>query len=110
MLKSAVLLGAVLATAAWGATSTYHQRPGAAREIGNGAADIGMGTARGTGILAKDTAYGVGHLVTLHPVKATQSVGRGVGLGVKDVSVGAVKGTGKMGQGIGRGFKHIFWG
>ena len=110
MHRSTVLLGAVLATAAWGATSRYPQRPGAGREIGNGAADIGMGAARGSGTLVKGAALGVGHLATLHPVEASQSVGRGVGLGAKDVSVGAVKGTGKMGQGIGRVFKHIFWG
>lgn len=42
--------------------------PGAAREIGNGAGNVGAGAAKGAGSLAKGTAKGAGDLITLHPI------------------------------------------
>ena len=62
--------------AAWSQSSTgqnptaeKHQ-PGAAREIGSGAGNIGTGVAKGAGDAAKGAAKGAGDLVTLHPVKS----------------------------------------
>jgi hypothetical protein len=40
--------------------------------------------------------------VTLHPVGAAENVGKGAGVGAKDVGVGAVKGTGKVAEGTGK--------
>jgi hypothetical protein len=81
---------------------------GAAREIGSGAGTIGVGAAHGAGDLAWGTAKGVGSLVTLHPVEAGASVGKGALAAGKDVSVGTVKGGAKIGKGIGRLFRKIF--
>jgi len=84
------------------------KNPGAAREIGNGAGNIGAGAGKGAGSLAKGTAKGAADLVTLHPIDAGTSVGKGaVGAG-KDVGVGTAKGTGKIAKGIGKAFKHLF--
>lgn len=84
------------------------KNPGAAREIGNGAGNVGAGAAKGAGSLAKGTAKGAGDVVTLHPIDAGTSVGKGaVGAG-KDVGVGTAKGTGKIAKGIGKAFKHLF--
>jgi hypothetical protein len=47
-------------------------------------------------------------LVTLHPINAATSVGKGAAVGGKDVAVGTVKGTGKIGKGIGKAFKKLF--
>jgi hypothetical protein len=47
-------------------------------------------------------------LVTLHPINAASSIGKGAGAGGKDVAVGTVKGTGKIGRGIGKAFKKLF--
>jgi hypothetical protein len=47
-------------------------------------------------------------LVTLHPINAATSVGKGAAVGGKDVAVGTLKGTGKIGQGIGRAIKKLF--
>jgi hypothetical protein len=82
--------------------------PGAGREIGSGAGDIGTGAAKGAGNLAKGTGKGAVNLVTLHPIDAAASVGKGAASAGKDVSVGTVKGTGKIGKGIGRAFKKLF--
>jgi|SRR5450755_4375561 hypothetical protein len=84
------------------------QQPGPGRQIGSGAADIGKGAGKATGHLAKGTAVGVVHLVTLHPIDAGASFGRGALSAGKDVGVGTVKGTGKMAKGIGRGIKKLF--
>ena len=81
---------------------------GAAREIGAGARTAGVGVAKGAGDVAKGTGKGAVDLVTLHPVNAASSVGKGAASGGKDVSVGAVKGTGKVTKGVGRAFKHLF--
>jgi len=83
-------------------------QPGAAGEIGNGAGAIGTGVAKGTGHLAKGTAKGAVDLVTLHPLEAGASIGKGAAMAGKDVTVGTVKGTGKIGKGVGKAFKKVF--
>ena len=84
------------------------REPGAAREMGAGAGAIGIGAAKGTGAAAKGTAKGAGDLVTLHPIDAGASVGKGAATAGKDVTVGAAKGTGKVTKGVGRVFKKLF--
>ena len=81
---------------------------GAAKDIGSGAGDIGKGTAKGAGNAAKGAGKGAVDLVTLHPINAAASVGKGAGAAGKDVGVGAAKGTGKIGRGIGKAIKKIF--
>ncbi len=85
-LRTAVF-GIVLANCGWA-------------QVVSGAGDIGKGSAKGAGNLAKGTGKGALDLVTLHPIKATASVGKGAGFAGKDVAVGTVKGTGKIGKGI----------
>jgi len=81
---------------------------GAAHDIGSGAANVGTGAAKGAGSLAKGTANGAVDLVTLHPIDAGASVGRGaVGAG-KNVAVGTTKGTYKVTRGIAKGIRKIF--
>ncbi len=46
--------------------------------------------------------------MTLHPINAATSLGKGAGTGGKDVAVGTVKGTAKIGKGIGKAVKKIF--
>jgi hypothetical protein len=84
-----------------------HQ-PGAVKEIGAGAGAIGTGAVKGTGAAAKGTAKGAADLVTLHPIDAGTSVGKGAATAGKDVTVGTAKGTGKVAKGIGRAFKKLF--
>jgi len=84
-----------------------HHR-GAAKEIGSGAGDIGKGAAKGAGNLAKGTGKGALDLVTLHPIDAASSLGKGAGVAGKDVTVGTVKGTAKIGKGIGKAVKKLF--
>jgi hypothetical protein len=98
--------GLTLALTAWGQSTP--DQPGAAREIGSGAGHIGTGVAKGAGDAAKGAAKGAGDLVTLLPVDAATSVGKGAVGATKDVSVGTAKGTGKMAKGIGRVFKSLF--
>ena len=94
-----VSFGLAFASSTWAA--------GAARDVGSGAADIGKGTAKGAGSVAKGTGKGAVDLVTLHPVQAAGSIGKGaVGAG-KDVTVGTAKGTGKIVRGVGKAFKHV---
>jgi len=81
---------------------------GAAHDVGSGAANVGTGAAKGAGSLAKGTANGAVDLVTLHPIDAGVSVGRGaVGAG-KDVAVGTTKGTYKVTRGIAKGIRKLF--
>jgi hypothetical protein len=84
-----------------------HSR-GPGKEIGSGAGDIGKGAGKGVGNVAKGTGKGAVDLVTLHPVNAAASVGKGAAIGGKDVAVGTVKGTGKIGKGIGKAVQKIF--
>jgi len=82
--------------------------PSAGRQVANGTGNVAGGAGKGAGDLAKGTGKGAADLVTLHPIDAAGSVGKGaVGAG-KDVSVGAAKGSGKIVKGIGRGIKHLF--
>jgi hypothetical protein len=69
---------------------------------------MGVGAAKGAGDVAKGTDKGAVDLVTLHPVDAGVSVGKGTASAGKDVTVGTVKGTGKMAKGVGRAFRHLF--
>ena len=109
-----VLFG--LALCGWGQqppteqTSTPSEKsrgPGAGRDIGSGAGDVGKGAAKGTGELAKGTAKGAGDLVTLHPIDATAAIGKGAVVAGKDATVGTAKGAGKITRGIGKGLKKI---
>jgi len=77
-------------------------------EIGSGSADIGKGAAKGAGNLAAGAGKGAVNLVTLHPIDAAASVGKGGVVAGKDVAVGTTKGTAKIVTGVGKGIKHIF--
>ena len=77
-------------------------------DVGSGAGDIGKGAGKGVGDAAKGVGKGAANLVTLHPIDAAASVGKGAGYAGKDVAVGTTKGTGKIVKGIGRGIKHLF--
>ena len=114
-----ISFGLVLALSAWGqsgpdqnpTTESKHEQkrePGAAREIGAGAGAVGTGAAKGAGDVAKGTGKGAADLVTLHPISAGASIGKGAATAGKDVTVGAVKGTGKITKGVGRAIKHLF--
>ena len=114
-----ISFGLVLALSAWGQSSPdlnptteskqeRKREPGAAREIGAGAGAVGVGAAKGVGDVAKGTGKGAADLVTLHPINAGVSIGKGAASAGKDVTVGTVKGTGKVTKGIGRAFKHLF--
>ena len=85
---------------------TQPRSPGG--DVGSGAGDIGKGTAKGAGAAAEGVGKGAGDLVTLHPVDAAGSVGKGAVVTGKDVGVGAGKGTGKIAKGTGRGIGKIF--
>jgi hypothetical protein len=112
-----VAAGLMLAGGAWGQNPADEdsppraelprRQPGPGRQIANGAGNIGVGAAKGAGHLALGAAKGAGNLVTLHPVDAAVSVGKGAVEGGKDATVGAVKGSAKIGKGIGRGLKRI---
>ncbi len=107
-----ISLALTLVAAAWAQSDQpsapqKHDR-GAGQEIGSGAGDIGKGTAKGAGNLAKGAGKGAIDLVTLHPINAATSVGKGAGAAGKDVAVGTIKGTGKIGKGIGKAFKKLF--
>ena len=117
---SGILLGLTLAVAASAQSSTEQsasgaqnsgeaqkQRPGAGSQIGRGAGNIGTGAAKGTGNMAKGAAAGAGDLVTLHPIRAGTSVGKGAATAGKNVTVGAAKGTGKIASGVGGLFKKL---
>ena len=77
-------------------------------EVASGTGDIGKGAAKGAGSLAAGTGKGAVNLVTLHPVDAAASVGKGGVVAGKDVAVGTTKGTAKIVTGVGKGIKHIF--
>jgi hypothetical protein len=112
-----ISIGFALAFTAWSqsdpatnpttASKEEKREPGAAREIGAGAGAIGTGAAKGTWAAAKGTAKGAADLVTLHPIEAGASIGKGAATAGKDVTVGTAKGTGKISKGIGRVFKKL---
>ena len=85
-----------------------YKRRGAGGDIGSGTADIGKGAAKGAGNLASGVGRGAVDLVTLHPVDAAVSVGKGGVSAGKNIAVGATKGTGKVAKGVGKGIRHIF--
>ena len=106
------LAGVFILTSA-GAQIAGSQEPAQKRErgpggeIGSGAAAIGKGTAKGAGHLAMGAGKGAADLVTLHPVDAAASVGKGAGAAAKDVGTGAVKGGVRITKGAGKGLKKI---
>lgn len=109
MLKSLQILalGTALVASTWGQTVETKKSPSAKHDVGTGAGDVVMGPVKGAGSVAKGTAKGVGNLVTLHPVGAASSVGKGGAGAGKDIAVGTAKGTGKMVRGVGKAFKRI---
>jgi hypothetical protein len=88
----------------------HHEKKGRSPggDVASGTGDIGKGAAKGAGNLAVGAGKGAVDLVTLHPIDAAASVGKGGVVAGKDVGVGTVKGTGKIAKGVGRGIKHIF--
>ncbi len=102
-MKRFTLFAILIAAPLWAESS--RQSPG--HEIGSGAGTVGVGAAKGAGDLAKGTGKGALNLVTLHPIDAGVSTGKGALAAGKDVGVGTVKGSGKMVHGIGRGIKKI---
>jgi len=102
------VFGFVLAGCVWAQAEDQKSAPGPGRQIGSGAANIGIGAAKGAGDLAKGTAKAAGNLATLHPIDAGVSLGKGAGTATKDVAAGTVKGSGKITIGIGRALKRIF--
>ena len=85
-----------------------HQGRSPGGDVASGTADVGKGAAKGAGNAAKGAGQGAVDLVTLHPIDAAASAGKGAGSAGKDVAVGTTKGTGKIIKGIGRGIKHLF--
>jgi hypothetical protein len=77
-------------------------------DVASGTGDIGKGAAKGAGNAAKGVGEGAADLVTLHPINAAASVGKGAATAGKDVTVGTTKGSAKIVKGIGRGIKHLF--
>jgi hypothetical protein len=77
-------------------------------QIASGAGTVAAGSIKGAGKAAKDTTKGAGEIVTLHPVKGTESITKGAAGAGKDVTVGTVKGTGKIAKGVGHIFKSVF--
>ena len=104
-----VLAGLVVAWPARCQSGTEKQPPGPAREIGGGVGTVAAGPVKAAGSVAKGGgAKAVGNAVTLHPIRAGESVVKGAGGAGKDVIAGTAKGTGKIVKGVGRGIKRIF--
>ena len=115
-----LLSGALFASFAWAQQSTepnpppddhkgqQNKGPGATKDIGSGAGDVGKGTAKGAGDAAKGAGKGAADLATLHPVNAAGAAGKGAASTGKDVAVGTAKGGGKIVRGVGKAFKKIF--
>lgn len=69
--------------------------------MGKGGEHIGKGAGKGAASMAKGAAEAAADLMTLHPVDAGASLGKGTdGLG-KDVGDGTAKGEVKIGKGAG---------
>ena len=110
-----VLILVLAALTSWAQSTEAPQQPaqqkhdpGAAREIGSGAGNVGVGVAKGAGNLAKGTGKGALSLATLHPIDAAANVGKGAAAAGVNVGTGTVKGTGKMAKGVGKAFKKLF--
>jgi hypothetical protein len=95
------------ASAAKSGNKNAKPTPGAGKDIGGGAANVGEGASKGVGDVAKGTAKGAVDLVTLHPIGAATSVADGAASAGKDVAVGTAKGVGKVGRGVGKLFKKV---
>jgi hypothetical protein len=106
--RLALILMLVVCAAAQTPSGDQTHGRSAGGDIGSGAGDIGMGAAKGAGNLAKGAGKGALNLVTLHPIDAAASVGKGAAAGGMNVAVGTVKGTGKIGKGIGKAIKKLF--
>ncbi len=119
------VLGLVFALTILGQSSTEQSAPATAqikqkklkkqkneaspgRQIANGTGNIAGGAGKGAGDAAKGVGKGAANLVTLHPIDAAASVGKGGVSAGKDVAVGTAKGSGKVVKGIGRSIKHLF--
>ena len=83
-------------------------RTSAKHDVGSGAADIGLGTAKGARSAVVGTGKSVVDLVTLHPVGAATDLGRGALDTGRNVGVGTAKGTGKILCGTGKAIRHLF--
>ena len=83
-------------------------RPSAKHDVGTGAADIGIGTAKGARSAVVGTGKTVVDLATLHPVGAATDLGKGALDTGRNVGVGAAKGTGKILRGTGKAIRHLF--
>ena len=79
----------------------------AGHDIASGTGNVATAPVKGAADVGKGAAGAAGNLVTLHPIDAGVSAGKGVGKGGKDVAVGAVKGTGKVARGVGKTVKKI---
>src|SRR5271168_4400501 len=75
-------------------------------EMASGTGDIAKGAAKGAGSLAAGAGKGAVDLVTLHPIDAAVSVGKGGVSAGTHIAVGTTKGTGKIVIGVGKGIKH----
>ena len=107
----ALLLGLVVALPVQGKSSSTHppKKSRSARgEMASGAGDIGKGAAKGAGSLAAGAGRGAVDLVTLHPIDAAASVGKGGVSAGTHIAVGTTKGTAKILTGVGKGIKHVF--
>jgi hypothetical protein len=89
------------------AQDTTKDKPGAAHDMGSGAANIGEGAGKAAGSAAKGTVKGAADLATLHPVGAATAIGGGAASAGKDVAVGSAKGVGKITRGVGKLFKKV---
>jgi len=118
---ASMLFGFAFVASVWGQSNTDRntvtdQKPAKIKkkgrspggDVASGTGDIGKGAAKGVGHAAEGVGKGAGDLVTLHPIDAATSVGKGAGSAGKDVTVGTAKGSGKIVKGIGRGIKHLF--
>lgn len=103
-----LVFGLAAVVPGWGQSNTEKKGRSAGGEIASGSGDIGKGAVKGAGSLASGTGKGAVDLVTLHPIDAAASVGKGGVFAGKNVAVGTTKGTGKIVKGVGKGVKHIF--
>ena len=101
------LLAMILIAGSVAAQDTPRNKPGAAHDVGSGAASIGEGAGKAAGSAAKGAAKGAADLATLHPVGAATAVGGGAATAGKDVAVGSAKGAGKITRGVGKLFRKV---
>src|SRR5271165_7032669 len=100
----ALLLGLALALPVQGRASAAHpakKSRSAGGEVASGTGDIAKGAAKGAGSLAACAGKGAVDLVTLHPIDAAVSVGKGGVSAGTHIVVGTTKGTGRIAIGVG---------